>query len=84
MYVFLVGILNSTVSLSIPVWQDTWTNFLISPYISILNLITAIYNVFSSTMYFVFELIAMTLASSMVAIKLFGQLFLNVMYYFTL
>lgn len=84
MYVFLVGILNSTVSLSIPVWQDTWTNFLISPYISILNLITAIYNVFSSTMDFVFELIAMTLASSMVAIKLFGQLFLNVMYYFTL
>lgn len=70
--------MKSTIPLDIPVWQDSWTNFLISPFISIFNLITSLYQIISSTMYFVFDLIIVTFSSSIVAIKLFGELFLNV------
>lgn len=77
---FIVGVLNYTTPLYIPVWQDSWTNFLISPFISILNVITSVYEIFSSTMYFVLDLISVMFASSMLALKLFGQYFLNVTY----
>lgn len=64
--------------LDIPVWQDSWTHFLLSPFISILNLISSICQVFSSTFHFVLDLIIVMFASTMVALKLFGQLFFNV------
>lgn len=73
-----VGVLNYMAALDIPVWQDSWTHFLLSPFISILNLITSICQVFSSTFQFVLDLIIVMFASTMVALKLFGQLFFNV------
>lgn len=73
-----VGVSNSTKSLNIPVWQESWTNFLISPFISILNLITSIFQIFSSTIYFVFDLITVAFASILVGIKLMNQYFFNV------
>ncbi|KAE9524929.1 hypothetical protein AGLY_014979 [Aphis glycines] len=74
----MVGVLNYMAALDIPVWQDSWTHFLLSPFISILNLITSICQVFSSTFHFVLDLIIVMFASTMVALKLFGQLFFNV------
>jgi len=74
----IVGILKFSTSLDIIVWQDSWTNFLISPFISIFNLISSMYQIFTSTMYFVFDLISVTFVSSFVAIKLCGKLFVNV------
>ncbi|XP_025419059.1 uncharacterized protein LOC112689519 isoform X2 [Sipha flava] len=73
-----VGILKYITPLDTIMWQDSWTNFLLSPFINILNLITSIYQIFFSTLYFVLDLITVIFASSTVAIKLFGQLFLNV------
>ncbi|XP_026818378.1 uncharacterized protein LOC113557198 isoform X1 [Rhopalosiphum maidis] len=73
-----VGVLNYMTPLEIPVWQDSWTHFLLSPFISILNLITSIFQVFSSTFHFVLDLVIMVFASTMVALQLFGQLFFNV------
>lgn len=75
---FIVGILKYITPLDIVFWKDSWTNFLISPFINILSLITTIYQIFFSTMYFVLDLIAVTFASSIVVIKLFGQFFFNV------
>jgi len=75
---FLVGVLNYLTPLEIPVWRDSWTHFLLSPFINILNLVTSIYQVLSSTVYFVLDLITVAFASTMVALKLFGQLFFNV------
>lgn len=75
---FIVSGLKYMTPLDIPVWQDSWTNFIISPFISILNLITSIYQVFSSTIYFVLELVIVAFASLIVALKLFGQFFFNV------
>lgn len=75
---FIVAFLKYTIPLNILEWQDSWTNFLISPFISIVNLITSIYQIFSSTIYFVLDLITVSLASSIMVIQLFGQYFLNV------
>ncbi|VVC37837.1 SUN domain,Galactose-binding domain-like [Cinara cedri] len=61
-----------TTPLNLPLgWQGSWTNFLISPFISILNLITSIYQIIWSTLYFVFDLIAVAITSSIIAIQLF-------------
>lgn len=76
-FVFLVGIVMY-IPLGIVMWQDSWTNFLISPFINIFNLITSIYQIFFSTLYFILDLITLTFASSIVVINHFGQLFLNV------
>ncbi|XP_022183538.1 uncharacterized protein LOC111043061 [Myzus persicae] len=73
-----VGVLNYLTPLEIPVWRDSWTHFLLSPFINILNLVISIYQVLSSTVHFVLDLVTVVLASMMVALKLFGQLFFNV------
>lgn len=62
----------------IPVWQESWTNFLISPFISIFNLIISGYQIFSSTIFFVLDLISVLFASIIVALKLCGKFFVNV------
>lgn len=64
--------------MNIPVWQESWTNFLISPFISIFNLITSVYQIFSSTIFFVLDLISVLFASTIVALKLCGKSFVNV------
>lgn len=78
MLYFIVCIVMYILPVLISRWQDSWTNFLISPFINILNIITSIYQIIFSTMYFVFDLITVTFASSITAMKLFGKLFLNV------
>lgn len=84
-YLFVINIIYFIVCIAvyilpvlISIWQDSWTNFLISPFINIFNLITSIYQIISSTVYFVLDLVTVTFASSIVALKIFGQLFLNV------
>ncbi|XP_050539558.1 uncharacterized protein LOC126904516 [Daktulosphaira vitifoliae] len=74
----IAGVLHLYSPMDVNIWDKSMTEFILSPFLTIFNLVKSICLILSSTMYFVLELFTVGLASSMVAIKIFGQTFFNI------
>ncbi|XP_050422123.1 uncharacterized protein LOC126834330 [Adelges cooleyi] len=75
---FIAGVMHFYSPMEVQLWDNSWSEFLLSPFKTMFNIIKSVCLTLSSTAYFVFEILTLGLASSLVALRLFGQMFINV------